>query len=143
MRARFGAPWVGCLLAREPEDSSHSGSNPQVAGSFGRSPTDWCVENPQTKIDMSVEFWPWVVSRSRLLLTYLIPSCRVFAGVRVLCSLPLNFHAPPTHASVSCNCHTHIEKLGLWNRLSTVVGDVDCVLHLGDQIYADEDFGAK
>ncbi|CAN0062357.1 unnamed protein product [Ectocarpus sp. 6 AP-2014] len=45
--------------------------------------------------------------------------------------------------AVSCNCHTHIEKLGLWDRLSTVVGDVDCVLHLGDQIYADEDFGAK
>ncbi|CAN0512328.1 unnamed protein product, partial [Ectocarpus sp. 12 AP-2014] len=45
--------------------------------------------------------------------------------------------------SVSCNCHTHIEKLGLWDRLSTVVGDIDCVLHLGDQIYADEDFGAK
>ncbi|CAN0069108.1 unnamed protein product [Ectocarpus sp. 4 AP-2014] len=45
--------------------------------------------------------------------------------------------------AVSCNCHTHIEKLGLWDRLSTVVGDIDCVLHLGDQIYADEDFGAK
>eukprot|EP00903_Cladosiphon_okamuranus_P015421 g14244.t1 len=46
-------------------------------------------------------------------------------------------------AAVSCNCHTHIDKLSLWNRLSTVVGDVDCVLHLGDQIYADEDYGAK
>lgn len=45
--------------------------------------------------------------------------------------------------SVSCNCHTHTEKLGLWDRLARVAGDVDCVLHLGDQIYADEDFGAK
>ncbi|CAN0482219.1 unnamed protein product, partial [Hapterophycus canaliculatus] len=45
--------------------------------------------------------------------------------------------------SVSCNCHTHTEKLGLWDRLSTAVGEVDCVLHLGDQIYADEDYGAK
>ncbi|CAN0064472.1 unnamed protein product [Scytosiphon promiscuus] len=46
-------------------------------------------------------------------------------------------------AAVSCNCHTHTEKLGLWDRLSTAIGDVDCVLHLGDQIYADEDYGAK
>ena len=44
---------------------------------------------------------------------------------------------------VSCNCHTHTEALGLWDRLARSIGDVDCVLHLGDQIYADEDFGAK
>ena len=33
--------------------------------------------------------------------------------------------------------------LKLWERLGRVVEDVDCVLHLGDQVYADEDFGAK
>ena len=44
---------------------------------------------------------------------------------------------------VSCNCHTHIEKIQLWNKLSHVIGDVDCVLHLGDQIYGDSDFGTK
>eukprot|EP00904_Undaria_pinnatifida_P002914 jgi/Undpi1/12623/HiC_scaffold_6.g02291.m1 len=46
-------------------------------------------------------------------------------------------------ASVSCNCHTHTEELGLWDRLAGSIGEVDCVLHMGDQIYADEDFGAK
>eukprot|EP00904_Undaria_pinnatifida_P006858 jgi/Undpi1/3301/HiC_scaffold_15.g06675.m1 len=46
-------------------------------------------------------------------------------------------------ATVSCNCHTHTEGLGLWERLSRVIGDVDCVLHLGDQIYGDSDFGVK
>ncbi|CAM9357442.1 unnamed protein product, partial [Hapterophycus canaliculatus] len=46
-------------------------------------------------------------------------------------------------ATVSCNCHTHIERVRLWNRLSRVIGDVDCVLHLGDQIYGDSDFGVR
>ncbi|CAN0045981.1 unnamed protein product, partial [Laminaria digitata] len=45
--------------------------------------------------------------------------------------------------SVSCNCFTFTEKVGLWERLARVAGDLDCVLHLGDQIYADTDFGAK
>eukprot|EP00903_Cladosiphon_okamuranus_P019239 g17692.t1 len=46
-------------------------------------------------------------------------------------------------ATVSCNCHTHLEKIQLWNKLSHIIGDVDCVLHLGDQIYGDSDFGTK
>eukprot|EP00904_Undaria_pinnatifida_P002908 jgi/Undpi1/12618/HiC_scaffold_6.g02287.m1 len=45
--------------------------------------------------------------------------------------------------AVSCNCFTFTEKVGLWDRLARVAGDLDCVLHLGDQIYADTDFGAK
>ena len=48
-----------------------------------------------------------------------------------------------TICRVSCNCHTHTEELGLWDRLAGSIGEVDCVLHMGDQIYADEDFGAK
>ncbi|CAB1113023.1 unnamed protein product [Ectocarpus sp. CCAP 1310/34] len=47
------------------------------------------------------------------------------------------------NASVSCNCFKFVEKVALWNRLARVAGDLDCVLHLGDQIYADTDFGAK
>ncbi|CAM9155057.1 unnamed protein product, partial [Hapterophycus canaliculatus] len=46
-------------------------------------------------------------------------------------------------AAVSCSCFPFVEKVGLWERLSRVAGDLDCVLHLGDQIYADTDFGAK
>ncbi|CBN74005.1 conserved unknown protein [Ectocarpus siliculosus] len=46
-------------------------------------------------------------------------------------------------ASVSCNCFKFVEKVALWDRLARVAGDLDCVLHLGDQIYADTDFGAK
>ncbi|CAM9753697.1 unnamed protein product [Scytosiphon promiscuus] len=46
-------------------------------------------------------------------------------------------------ATVSCNCHTHTERVKMWNRLSRVIGDVDCVLHLGDQIYGDSDFGVR
>ncbi|CAM9546491.1 unnamed protein product [Ascophyllum nodosum] len=45
--------------------------------------------------------------------------------------------------TVSCNCHTHIEELKLWDRIRRVIGQADCVLHLGDQIYADEDFHHK
>ncbi|CAM9695429.1 unnamed protein product [Pylaiella littoralis] len=46
-------------------------------------------------------------------------------------------------AVVSCNCHTHTETVGLWSKLSKAVSKVDCVLHLGDQIYGDSDFGTK
>ncbi|CAM9546634.1 unnamed protein product [Ascophyllum nodosum] len=45
--------------------------------------------------------------------------------------------------AVSCNCHTHIEGIKLWDRIFRVIGEVDCVLHLGDQIYADEDYHHK
>lgn len=36
-----------------------------------------------------------------------------------------------------------MEKLGLWVRLSKVVQDLDCVVHLGDQVYADHDLPAR
>lgn len=48
-----------------------------------------------------------------------------------------------TSSSVSCNCHTHTEKVGLWKKLAAVAGEVNCVLHLGDQIYGDSDFGTR
>ncbi|CAN0587466.1 unnamed protein product, partial [Ectocarpus sp. 12 AP-2014] len=44
---------------------------------------------------------------------------------------------------VSCNNHALTEKIKLWKRLTRVIGDVDCILHLGDQIYGDVDFGTK
>ncbi|CBJ29947.1 conserved unknown protein [Ectocarpus siliculosus] len=46
-------------------------------------------------------------------------------------------------ATVSCNNHALTEKIKLWKRLTRVIGDVDCILHLGDQIYGDVDFGTK
>lgn len=36
-----------------------------------------------------------------------------------------------------------MEPIGLWNKLAKVVGEVDCVLHMGDQIYGDMDRIAK
>ncbi len=80
--------------------------------------------------------------RSMPAIAYLLP-CFPFGHVVYHRGCSLRPPQSPKHVSVSCNCHTHIEELGLWNRLSTVVGDVDCVLHLGDQIYADEDMAAK
>lgn len=32
-----------------------------------------------------------------------------------------------------------MEPIALWEKLAKVVGDVDCILHMGDQIYADMD----
>lgn len=52
-------------------------------------------------------------------------------------------HNPKRLNRVSCNCHTKTERLGLWDRLGRVAGELDCVLHLGDQIYADEDLAAR
>lgn len=36
-----------------------------------------------------------------------------------------------------------MEQINLWERLSRVIGDVDCVLHMGDQVYADMDRVSK
>lgn len=38
---------------------------------------------------------------------------------------------------VSCNCHSLMEDLGMWPKLAKVIGEVDAVLHMGDQVYAD------
>lgn len=44
---------------------------------------------------------------------------------------------------VSCNCHSRMEPIGLWEKLSKVVAEVDCIVHLGDQVYADMDLVAR
>lgn len=83
----------------------------------------------------------------------MVDSCRRFgqaaAREQVATAAPLSRFARPFHPartlahSVSCNCHTYSEKLGLWERLARVTDEVDCLLHLGDQIYGDSDFEIK
>lgn len=36
-----------------------------------------------------------------------------------------------------------VEKLQLWDRLQRVAGDCDAIMHLGDQIYGDQDVSAR
>lgn len=36
-----------------------------------------------------------------------------------------------------------MEPLGLWEKMAKVVGEVDCIVHLGDQVYADMDLVAR
>eukprot|EP00903_Cladosiphon_okamuranus_P015430 g14252.t1 len=84
-------------------------------------------------------------------LTHLLPAKRVRVSVNVGefgQEREAQFTTPSDKglwkiAAVSCNCFKFVEKVALWDRLARVAGDLDCVLHLGDQIYADTDFGAK
>jgi phosphodiesterase/alkaline phosphatase D-like protein len=48
-------------------------------------------------------------------------------------------------AVVSCNNHQFHNKTGLWERLSAVStrGELDFCLHLGDQVYCDDDYKGK
>ncbi|CAM9767095.1 unnamed protein product [Chrysoparadoxa australica] len=43
-------------------------------------------------------------------------------------------------AMVSCNNHKLMARTGLWERLAKVCHEVDAIIHMGDQVYADEDF---